>query len=181
AMAACEPSSVTLEITDRGVSQAEIAKDVERRLVEQEKSVEDYRLAQERAAEDALEALRAKKQELIALEARERALLATLPTIFNTMTAVFVAADIKCHQDYLAAVALGGLEQRKRLVDLVTYGCGFIADESAHVAVIGQQGTYSRVSIVNGQNSGKTGWVPSAWIKPATAAPKAPAAKGKRV
>lgn len=42
----------------------------------------------------------------------------------------FVAKDEGCFNDYLATTSLTGLALRKKLVELVEYGCGFIVEKS---------------------------------------------------
>jgi len=112
---------------------------------------------------------------MLAVEAAEDARLAKLPSIVNQMAAVFVASDIKCSQQYQAALTLGGgLEARKKLSELVTFGCGFLADAGTHVSLISRQGTYALVHIENGAQAGNNGWVPATWVKGASPATRTP-------
>jgi hypothetical protein len=58
-----------------------------------------------------------------------------------------------------------GLEQRKRLADLITFGCGFIETPGVHARKITTNGAFALVSLIDGGHAGKDGWVPAAWLK----------------
>lgn len=62
-------------------------------------------------------------------------------------------------------MAMEGLEKRKRLTELVEYGCGFIAEGPVRAEIVRKDAAFMLVKLANGRDSGKSGWVPAAWIK----------------
>jgi hypothetical protein len=91
--------------------------------------------------------------------------LAKLPTINAGSTPLFVAADRKCAEEFQRGIAAGGLEGRKRISELAKYGCGFITDGPARAEILRKDGAFMIVKLANGEDSGKSGWVPAAWVK----------------
>jgi hypothetical protein len=94
-----------------------------------------------------------------------RAHLAQSPTLSSGFEEVFVGSDRKCAQQFMEALSIEGLEKRKRIADLVSYGCGFTVPAGTHVKLSQNSGQFVQVSVVEGRYSGKFGWVPSAWMK----------------
>lgn len=78
----------------------------------------------------------------------------------------FLGSDSKCAQDFRDALTLGGLEQRKRLAELLQYRCGIVFDSPVHVVPAETVGDFISVLIIEGSSSGKSGWIPVAWLKP---------------
>jgi len=109
----------------------------------------------------------AKKKAAEAAEAAEahRAYLAQLPVLFNGSEQIFVGSDRKCSQQFIEALSMEGLEKRKRIADLVSYGCGFTVPAGTHVKVSQKAASFVEVSIVEGQHNAKSGWVPVGWVK----------------
>ena len=60
---------------------------------------------------------------------------------------------------------MDGLEKRKRMSDLVAYGCGFLADSPVHVELVQNDSAYALVRLAEGKEDGRNGWVPVAWMK----------------
>ena len=87
------------------------------------------------------------------------------PTIQSGFNSVFIGSDKKCSAQFLEATNMEGLEKRKRLADLVAFGCGFIVPNGVHVAVERRDGAFASVKIIDGEKAGKDGWVPVAWVK----------------
>jgi hypothetical protein len=98
-------------------------------------------------------------------DADRRAYLAKFPTVNNGYTALFFGADRKCAVQFVEALSMEGLEKRKRLADLISYQCGFMEKIGVHVQKLQVSGDYLEVKIVDGDDAGKSGWVPSAWVK----------------
>ena len=124
-----------------------------------------------RPAEERIKAIQsaelAKKKAAEAAEAAEahRAYLAQLPVLFNGSEQIFVGSDRKCSQQFIEAISMEGLEKRKRIADLVSYGCGFTVPAGTHVKVSQKAASFVEVSIVEGQHNAKSGWVPVGWVK----------------
>jgi hypothetical protein len=102
---------------------------------------------------------------MVKAEAEERAAIAKLPIVDSGMVSVFVASDRKCSEQFVDALKMEGIEKRKRLADLVTYGCGFLVDPGMHVSRIREDRAFCEVRVANGKKLG-SGWVPCAWVKP---------------
>jgi len=133
-----------------------VVDDVEFKLIKGTSALEEERNA-------AAERARAKAtQARVAARAAE---LAKLPLLSSGGTTAFVGADRKCAQQFQEALALDGLEKRKRIADLVTYGCGFIADSPVRVTTTPQRGEYVLITIADGNQTGRSGWVPVLWVK----------------
>jgi hypothetical protein len=60
---------------------------------------------------------------------------------------------------------MDGLEKRKKLADLLSYGCGFLVPSNTHVEVVQRNAAHALVRSIEGTITGKMGWVPSTWIK----------------
>lgn len=87
-------------------------------------------------------------------------------TILDSGTAsIFIGSDRKCAEEFQQALGMEGLEKRKRIADLVAYGCGFLADGPVHVAVARRDSNYMIVTPAEGKHQGQSGWVPAAWVK----------------
>jgi hypothetical protein len=97
---------------------------------------------------------------------RPEAALAKLPTLDSRAAVVFLGTDRKCAVQFREAVdSMDGLEKRKRMADLVSYGCGFITGGPVHVKVGGFDANYVLVELAEGTQQGKRGWVPIEWIR----------------
>lgn len=112
------------------------------------------------------EAAAARSASIAAAKARIQA-LAKFPTLESGFSSAFVGSHKKCSAQFLEATAMEGLEKRKRLADLISFGCGFTAGNSNHVTVGSKDGNFAVVTLMEGPHSGRSGWVPSSWIKPA--------------
>jgi hypothetical protein len=97
--------------------------------------------------------------------AAQAAYLRSLPTLNNGNAAIFLGADRKCSEQFVQAMSLEGLEKRKKMAELVTFGCGFLVDAGAHVKRLEENTGYCRVTPVEGKQLGKPGWVPCGWVK----------------
>lgn len=91
--------------------------------------------------------------------------LAKLPTLISGTSVAFMGADRKCAMQFQDALRMDGLEKRKRLADLVSFGCGFLADVPMKVQVVQKEGDYVLVNLADGKQNGKSGWVPVSWVK----------------
>lgn len=97
--------------------------------------------------------------------ATQAAHLRSLPTISNGNASIFLGADRKCSEQFVQAMSLQGLEKRKKVAELVTFGCGFVVDAGAHVKRLEASTGYCRVSAAEGKQQGRPGWVPCGWVK----------------
>jgi hypothetical protein len=129
-------------------------------LLSEPKRYEEAQAASAEAKRKALLAARAKQQ-----AADRRKFLAQHPVLSTGAELVFIGADRKCAVQFVEAAAMEGLEKRKRLADLVAHGCGFTASSMVHVRVAEKQGGYALVEVLEGDNQGKSGWVPSGWLR----------------
>jgi hypothetical protein len=91
--------------------------------------------------------------------------LAKLPLLNSGTPAAFLGSDRKCAQQLQEALAMDGLEKRKRIADLVSYGCGVLVDSPVRATAGQRDGAYVFVTLADGKRAGKTGWVPIAWLK----------------
>ena len=98
-------------------------------------------------------------------EQERQAIVASLPILDNGAETIFIGSDKRCAEQFIEATKMEGLEKRKRLADLMTYGCGFITTARVHVAVETRAGAFALVRIAHGSNEGKSGWVSVTWIK----------------
>ncbi len=106
------------------------------------------------------------EQEKRAADAKARAaVLAKLPVVDSGSPSVFFGADRKCSEQFVQALSVEGLEKRKKIAELVTFGCGFIDDGRLHVKRAEAQGSFCRVIPMEGKHQGGSGWVPCGWIK----------------
>ena len=151
-----------------------VVDDVEFKLIKGTSALEEHRnAAAERARAKATQARaaaraadeRARGNAAEARVAARAAELAKLPLLSSGGTTAFVGADRKCAQQFQEALALDGLEKRKRIADLVTYGCGFIAHSPIRVTTTPQLGEYVLITIADGNQAGRSGWVPVLWVK----------------
>ena len=95
----------------------------------------------------------------------QAAYLRRLPTVTNGNVAIFLGADRKCSEQFVQALSTDGLEKRKKIADLVAYGCGYLTDAGIHVKRLEVDSTYCRVAPAEGKQVGKPGWVPCNWVK----------------
>lgn len=91
--------------------------------------------------------------------------LKTLPIIDNGNPAVFLGADRKCSEQFVQALSMDGLEKRKKMTELVTFGCGFLEDQGSHVTRIQTDSKFCLVAPAEGKYIGRPGWVPCSWVK----------------
>jgi len=80
-------------------------------------------------------------------------------------SAVPVAADPKCLDQTIAALEAEGLESRKRVAELMKYGCIFTVPKMTPVDVLKSEGRHSFVGVAAGVSVGKRGWVATEWLK----------------
>ena len=110
-----------------------------------------------------------KRTNQAAVEEKERAAraayLRSLPTVNNGNVAIFFGADRKCSEQFVQALSMDGLEKRKKMADLVTFGCGYLADAGVHVKRLAADASYCQVAPAEGKQVGKPGWVPCSWLK----------------
>lgn len=97
-------------------------------------------------------------------QAARAAYLAKLPVLNNGTDVIFVGADKKCSQQFTEALSMDGLEKRKRIADLITYGCGFLVDAGTHIELVQREGSSALVRPAEGNQAGKSGWVPLSWV-----------------
>lgn len=110
-------------------------------------------------------AARETQERLASENARRQAYLAKLPLLNSRSAATFVGSDRKCAVQFQHALAMDGLEKRKRIAELVSYGCGIVVEGTVHVQVETTDRDYATVTIAEGKFAGKSGWVPTAWLK----------------
>jgi hypothetical protein len=103
------------------------------------------------------------KQDADAKARREH--LAKFPILNSGTPSVFVGADRKCSEQFVQAMSMDGLEMRKRLADLVSYGCGFIEESGSQVVRARADGVYCQVRFVDGKHQGEYGWTPCSWVE----------------
>jgi len=100
-----------------------------------------------------------------AADAKARAaMLATLPVVDSGSPAVFFGADRKCSEQFVQALSMEGLEKRKKLAELVTFGCGFTDTGRLRVKRAETQGGFCRVIPMEGKHQGSAGWAGSVRI-----------------
>lgn len=116
------------------------------------------------SAEQAARISAARKAEQKAEQERQAA-INRLPTLESGFPGIFVASDRKCSEQFVQALSMEGLEKRKRLADLVSYGCGFIEDRGVHATRVQTEGSYCLVKLASGKHPNQVGWVPCSWVK----------------
>jgi len=174
-MVPCDPQTIALSMvggwSDReredrdrlNREQLDAAMEAERQAREQaardEAEAERKSVAAQRAAE---QKARAKRN---AEEKAEREYLARFPILNSGASTIFVGSDRKCSEQFVQALSMEGLEKRKRLAELVSYGCGFIEDSNVHAMRLQAEGSYCQVRLVNGKHLNEMGWVPCSWVK----------------
>lgn len=161
----CDIASSNFELL-YAISEASVARDAT------EKAAEDKRQRAEEAAEEkrrrAEEAAKANAAKKKAADdaAHESARLAKFPVLHSGLRSAFLGADKKCAEQFQQALAMDGLEKRKRITDLVSYNCGVVVDDAVHVALLGAPvGGYRLVSVEEGRDRFTHGWVPESWLK----------------
>ncbi len=97
--------------------------------------------------------------------AARAAYLGGLPVISNGNAAIFIGSDRKCSEQFVQAMSMDGLEKRKKMAELVTFGCGYLVDAGIHVKRLAADAAYCRVEPAEGKQAGKSGWVPCSWVK----------------
>ncbi len=112
----------------------------------------------------ALAARAAQQKRDAAAAAVRNAELAKLPSVNSVSTSVFLGSDRKCAEEFQQALSMEGLEKRKRIADLIGYGCGFLADSPVRAETIRREGDYIFVKLVDGKRQGQSGWIPSSWL-----------------
>ena len=151
-----------------GVSEASIAREAAEDT-EREKRLYEDGLVLKQAEEAArrrdikAKALAAKKKADAA--AQEAARVAKLPRLVSGRAHAFLGSDRKCAEQFQQALTMDGLERRKRIADLLSYDCGILVDDMVHVSPIGLLVSgYRLVSVEDGNDRFKRGWVPESWI-----------------
>ncbi len=105
--------------------------------------------------------------------ARRAAYVSQSPRLFNGFEEIFISADRKCAQQFIEAQSMEGLEKRKRLAELLQYGCGFSVISGTRVDVLRTMEGFAEVFILTDlsavsrspASAQKSGWVPVAWVK----------------
>ncbi len=152
--AGCDITSSSLELT-YAVSEASVEREATAKAAEEK---------QRRA--DEIAKANAEKKKAADAAAREAARLAKLPILHSGLQAAFLGSDRKCAEQFQQALAMDGLEKRKRIADLVSYNCGNIVGDGVHVSAVGPpSGGYRQVSVEEGRDRFKHGWIPESWIK----------------
>ncbi|HLV96325.1 MAG TPA: hypothetical protein VKS44_14130, partial [Candidatus Acidoferrales bacterium] len=96
-------------------------------------------------------------------EARRRE-LAQYPKLVYGSQRVPVAADEKCLKETVDAINEGGLEGRKKIPELLEYGCLFTVKSNTPVRLVKRASNNSFVTVMDGAHQGKSGWVLSEWV-----------------
>jgi hypothetical protein len=97
--------------------------------------------------------------------AARAALLAKLPLLVSGTAFAFLGSDRKCAQQFQEALGMEGFEKRKRITDLVSYGCGVLVDAPVRASVGRRDGLFVVATVADGKFEGKSGWVPTGWLK----------------
>ena len=95
-----------------------------------------------------------REQERIAAERSK--ILANAPKLDSGTGAVLLGADRKCLDQAIEVSKMEGLEKWKRIAELVSYGCVFTVDRLTPVRVEAAEGSYSRVTPIDGPKTGQT-------------------------
>jgi hypothetical protein len=104
------------------------------------------------------------KRNVEASSARAAA-LAKFPMLNTGTPSAFIGSDRKCAAQFQEALGMEGLEKRKRIADLVSYGCGFLAENPVRVSPGQRDGAFVFVTMMDGKQLSKNGWVPTTWLK----------------
>jgi hypothetical protein len=91
--------------------------------------------------------------------------LGSLPSVSNGNPAIFLGSDRKCSEQFVQAMKMEGLEKRKKMAELVTFGYGYLVDAGIHVKRLATDATYCQVVPAEGKQQGKPGWLPCSWVK----------------
>jgi hypothetical protein len=97
--------------------------------------------------------------------AARSAYVSKLAVLTNGNDSVFVGSDQKCSEQFVQALSMDGLEKRKRMADLLAYGCGFLVKDRTHIEIVEKGLKYVLIRPAEGPAIGKSGWVPATWIK----------------
>jgi hypothetical protein len=60
---------------------------------------------------------------------------------------------------------MDGLERRKRLTDLLAYGCGFNVPSGTHARVLDRRAGFSLIELLDPKSNGGRGWAKDSWLK----------------
>ena len=90
--------------------------------------------------------------------------LAKFPILNSGTPSAFIGSDRKCAAQFQEALGMEGLEKRKRIADLVSYGCGFLADNPVRVSPGQRDGAFVFVTMMDGKQVSKNGWAPTGWL-----------------
>jgi hypothetical protein len=118
-----------------------------------------------KAYKQATAAAQAERKRAADAAASRAAFLSKLPTLNAGGSVAFLGSDRKCAVQFQDALAMEGLEKRKRIAELVSYQCGILVDNSVRITPGQRDGTFLVVTIADGKHQGKSGWVPIAWLK----------------
>jgi hypothetical protein len=93
-----------------------------------------------------------------------REYLSSLPRLYGATDKVPVAVDAGCLADLRKARSLEGVERRKKLAELLAYGCIFMAPSGTHVqATKRADGSYA-VDLEDNAVAGKSGIIESEFL-----------------
>ena len=173
--APCNPDVISIALTGgssdteqrAAIDQQKREKDAaeakaKQQVEEQErKDAEDerHRVAVQRSA---VARARAKEE---ADEKARAAYLAKFPILQNGAEVIFIGSDRKCSEQFVQAMGMDGLEKRKRLAELVSYGCGFTDPRGLHVRRVQGDGAYCQIAMIEGKHQSESGWVPCSWVR----------------
>lgn len=96
---------------------------------------------------------------------KHRAFLAKLPKLNRNGVAAPVASDLGCLRDAEAVLGEEGLEARKKLSELISYGCIFVPPVLTPVVRLGSEGNAVWIKIADGDYEGRVGWVRKSWLE----------------
>lgn len=147
-------------------AQAEEERIRDQRQQEEAQQAEQARLKTEAAARKHAADLAAAERKRVADAAAARAAyLAKLPLMNAGSPLAFLGSDRKCAEQFQQALGMDGLEKRKRIADLISYGCGVTVDSPVRVVAGQQDRDFLVVTVADGKFEGKSGWVPVSWLK----------------
>lgn len=154
-------------------------KDAEQRARDAERQARVEKLAREEAEAEARQAV---EQEKAATEERKRQakvdaaikarrdMLSRSPKLDAGTPSVAVAVDRKCLDQAVAAINGEGVEARKALQELIRYACVFLTPRGTPITVNESDGKHTAVTVLDGAQIGKSGWVLNSWIQDSAAA-----------
>lgn len=123
-----------------------------------EAEIEKRRLSAERTL-----AARERAREA-AYEKERAAYLSKLPFLESGGEMIFIGSDRKCSEQFVQAMNMDGLDKRKRMADLISYGCGFTDPHGLHVTRVNSDGAYCQIAMAEGKHQSDRGWVLCSWI-----------------